>query len=171
MAGLAGCPVGYIRSMAMWSKLNRQDGDLPFDIINVHTYCRSYINVNGAQIAVGSSPESFGLVESLQELIDWRDTYYPEKEIWLTEFGWDTNEDYLTEQSSHSYGEYTSRQVQAMWMVRSYLLLSASGSCRPYRQIRPCNRLRPHHRAAAQIRITRRVPFSSRSSFLFCGWA
>jgi len=127
MAGLAGCPVGYIRSMAMWSKLNRQDGDLPFDIINVHTYCRSYINVNGANIAVGSSPEEFGLVESLQELVDWRDTYYPDKAIWLTEFGWDTNESYLTEQSSHSYGEYTSRQVQAMWLVRSYLLLSASG--------------------------------------------
>lgn len=127
MAGLAGCPVGYIRSMAMWSKLNRQDGDLPFDIINVHTYCRSYVDVNGANIAVGSSPEEFGLVESLQDLIDWRDTYYPDKPIWLTEFGWDTNESYLTEQSSHSYGEYTSRQVQAMWLVRSYLLLSASG--------------------------------------------
>ncbi|MBO5111010.1 MAG: hypothetical protein J6D21_09875 [Clostridia bacterium] len=132
MAGLAGCPVGYIRSMAMWAKLNRQDGDLPFDIINVHTYCRSYINVNGNNVAVGSSPESFGLVESLQELIDWRDTYYPDKQIWLTEFGWDTNEDYLTEQSSHSYGEYTSRQVQAMWMVRSYLLLSASGVDRAF---------------------------------------
>ena len=132
MAGLAGCPTSYIRSMAMWSKLNRQDGDLPFDIINVHTYCRSYINVNGAQIAVGSSPESFGLIESLQELIDWRDTYYPDKQIWLTEFGWDTNEDYLTEQSSHSYGEYTSRQVQAMWMVRAYLLFSASGIDKAY---------------------------------------
>ena len=127
MAGLAGSSLSYIRAMDMWAKLNRKDGEIPCDVFNVHTYCVKSVNVNGASISVGCSPEEYGLAESLQDLVEWRDTYYPDKEIWLSEFGWDTNQSYETKPSSHAYGEYTGRQVQAMWLVRSYILLSASG--------------------------------------------
>jgi hypothetical protein len=48
-------------------------------------------------------------------------------EIWLTEFGWDTNQSFKTSTSAHAYGEFTGRQVQGIWLVREYLLLSAIG--------------------------------------------
>jgi len=60
-------------------------------------------------------------------LVEFRDKYYPNVEVWLTEFGWDTNESYETMTSAHSYADYSSREVQAMWLVRAYLLLAASG--------------------------------------------
>ena len=76
---------------------------------------------------VGISPDEGDIVGAFDTIIDWRDRYYPDMEIWLTEFGWDTNQSYKTSTSSHAYAEYTGRQVQAMWLVREYLLLSSVG--------------------------------------------
>ena len=127
MGGLAGIPLDYIRSMDLWAKFNRQDGELPMDVINVHSYCEENVKVGNRYYVVGVSPEQFGLAEALQDLVEWRDTYYPDKEIWLTEFGWDTSGKYSSSVSVHEYADYTTRQIQAMWLVRAYLLLSASG--------------------------------------------
>ena len=127
MGGLAGIPLDYIRSMDLWAKFNRQDGELPMDVINVHSYCEKNVKVGSIYRTVGISPEEFGLVEELQALVEWRDTYYPDKEIWLTEFGWDTSGKYSSSVSVHEFGGFTTRDIQAMWLVRSFLLLSASG--------------------------------------------
>lgn len=127
MGGLAGIPVDYIRSMDLWAKFNRQDGMLPVDVINVHSYCEARVKINNRYYTVGVSPEEFGLVDELKELIEWRDTYYPDKEIWLSEFGWDTSDSYRSSVSVHPYADYNTRQIQAMWLIRGFLLLSASG--------------------------------------------
>ena len=127
ISGLAGIQTRYIKTMCFWLKNNRPDGTIGMDAFNVHTYCRKIITYNGYSIEVGVSPEAADLAGQLSDLIEFRDTYYPEKEIWLTEFGWDTNQSYLTEGSAHAYGPYTGRQVQAMWLVRSYLILSSIG--------------------------------------------
>lgn len=132
MAGVAGSSLDYILAMEMWAKFNRQDGKLPFDVVNVHSYCTKTINVNGKSVIVGASPEEGGLYKKLDKFVDWRNTYYPDMEVWITEFGWDTNQSYDTKTSSHGYGEYTGRQVQAMWLIRTWVLFAASGADKAY---------------------------------------
>jgi len=136
MSGLAGIGDRYITSMCYWMRANRSDiqgtwtsknDTIAMDAFNVHTYFGEYYVLNGEGVYVGVSPEEFGLVDAMSALIEFRDRYYPDVEVWLTEFGWDTNESYETMTSSHRYGEYTSRQVQAMWLTRAYLLLSSCG--------------------------------------------
>ncbi len=127
MAGLAGIGSNYISSMVYWMKANRTDGCIAMDAFNVHTYFGKTFYLNGQDITVGVSPEEFGLIDAMAVLTEFRDKYYPNVEVWITEFGWDTNQSYETMTSAHAYGEYSGREVQAMWLARAYLLLSASG--------------------------------------------
>ncbi len=127
MSGLAGIQNRYIRAMCFWLEHNRADGDIGIDAFNVHTYCRKTIEYNGYAIEIGVSPEDADLAGALADILEFRNTYYPDKEVWLTEFGWDTNQSYLTQGSSHAYGPYTGRQVQAMWLTRAYFILASIG--------------------------------------------
>ena len=127
MAGVSGISNEYIMAMCYWMQANRADGKVAVDAFNVHHYMSKQIEIEGNKLYVGISPEEANLVGILSQLIEIRDKYYPEKEVWITEFGWDTNQSYATVNSSHAYAEYTGRQVQAMWLTRAYLLLSACG--------------------------------------------
>ncbi len=127
MSGLAGIQNRYIKAMCFWLEHNRTDDTIGMDAFNVHTYCRKTIANNGFTIEIGVSPEAADLAGSLNDIVTFRDTYYPDKEVWLTEFGWDTNQSYLTQGSSHAYGPYTGRQVQAMWLTRAYFILASIG--------------------------------------------
>ncbi len=128
MAGVSGVNNEYITAMCYWMKANRNDGKIAFDAFNVHHYMTKTIELpNGSTTSVGISPEEANIAGLLSQLIGIRDKYYPEKEVWITEFGWDTNQSYATSTSAHAYGEYTGRQVQAMWLTRTYLILSAIG--------------------------------------------
>lgn len=127
MAGLAGVGTRYIQAMAFWMKHNRNDGQVGLDAFNVHTYCKKLIRYNGYQVYVGVCPEIGKITEYVQELTAWRDKYYPTKEVWLTEFGWDTNTSYATENACHPYGDFTAREIQAMWLVRAYFMFASVG--------------------------------------------
>ena len=127
MAGLAGVGSRYVSDMIYWMKANRPDGQVAMDAFNVHSYFCKEFTINGQQILMGVSPEEFGLIDDLSGLLELRDKFYPEKEVWLTEFGWDTATSYTTKTACHAYGDYTAREVQAMWLVRAYLIMSAAG--------------------------------------------
>ena len=143
MSGGAGLSYARLKAVEFWCKYNRKDGKLPFDVINAHCYCGKKLDEKGiaelvdvnlvdrgdqtGNIFVGVSPEEGNIVANFDSIRDWRDRYYPNMEIWLTEFGWDTNQSYKTSTSAHAYAEYSGRQVQAMWLVREYLLLSSIG--------------------------------------------
>ncbi|MBQ8546281.1 MAG: hypothetical protein IJ437_05020 [Clostridia bacterium] len=142
IAGLAGVQDRYIMSMAYWMRANRTDGCIAMDAFNVHTYFGKYFYMNDQAICVGVSPEEYGLVDALADLVQFRDKYYPDVEVWLTEFGWDTNQSYETMTSAHAYNtkdlngdgtisEYEkvmrAREIQGMWLVRAYILLSSTG--------------------------------------------
>ena len=142
IAGLAGIQNRYIMSMAYWMRANRTDGSIAMDAFNVHTYFGKYFYMNDQSIIVGVSPEEFGLVDAMSDLVGFRDKYYPDVEVWLTEFGWDTNQSYETMTSAHAYNtkdlngdgeisEYEkvmrAREIQGMWLVRAYILLSSCG--------------------------------------------
>ena len=142
IAGLAGIQDRYIMSMAYWMRANRTDGSIAMDAFNVHTYFGKYFYMNDQTIIVGVSPEEFGLVDAMSKLVEFRDKYYPDVEVWLTEFGWDTNQSYETMTSAHAYdtkdlngdgiiSEYEmvmrAREIQGMWLVRAYILLASCG--------------------------------------------
>lgn len=111
----------YLNGIRFWSDAHR-GGSLPFDVINIHHY-----STTGA---TGKSPEEDKLVEQLQRVTGWRDTYAPDKEVWYSEFGWDTNPS--TSQSTRAIGPYSIEQVQGQWIVRAYLLSRAAGVDRAF---------------------------------------
>ena len=141
-AGFAGIQDRYIMTMAYWMRANRTDGCIAMDAFNVHTYFGKYFYMNDQSIIVGVSPEEYGLVDAMSALVQYRDKYYPDVEVWLTEFGWDTNQSYETMTSAHAYdtedlngdgeiSEYEkvmrAREIQGMWLVRAYILLASCG--------------------------------------------
>ncbi len=127
MAGLAGIQTRYIKSMVFWMENNRSDGKVAMDAFNVHTYCKKLISFNGYRVYVGVCPEIGGITDEVKELCEYRDKYYPDIEVWVTEFGWDTNTSYETENACHPYANFTARQLQAMWLVRAYFMFASVG--------------------------------------------
>ena len=111
LAGLAENSTTYIQQI-----LNESGGRVPFDVINIHTYCKSNVD--------GYSPEneSYGLEKNLGAFMDWRNQNLPHLPVWLTEFGWDT---YLLN-NSHSY-VYAPPPQQANYILRSFFIALKMG--------------------------------------------
>lgn len=123
MGGLAKPEIEYLKAMKLWSEFHR-DGDFPADVINLHHYSND-AGGQGSQPTTGVSPEADGLRERFQRVVEWRDRFLPGKEIWVSEFGYDTNP-----QSTYrapAIGNDSAEEIQGRWIVRSYLALAASG--------------------------------------------
>lgn len=123
MAGLAFPEIEYLKALKLWSDLHR-DGSFPADVINLHHYSNNAGGQSG-QSTCGISPEDDHLREKMTALVQFRDTHYPEKEIWLSEFGYDTHAS--SPQRSPAIGKTPAEEVQAWWLMRSYLALAAAG--------------------------------------------
>jgi len=111
MGGIAELNLDYIRAMDFWFKHNRSDGKFAADVINLHHYSN-----NGSY---GICPEEDKLKEKLEIIVKYRNMYLSDKEVWLTEFGWDTTQG--------SYQSAPSFEAQAQWIVRGYLLATVAG--------------------------------------------
>ena len=123
MGGTAGLSLGYVKAMKAWADANRS-GRFPADVLNVHHYS----NDGGEQESLGTvgiSPEADHLRERVQALTDYRDRTLPSLELWVTEFGYDTNP--KSPQRAPVIGPYSQEEVQGQWLVRSYLALAAAG--------------------------------------------
>ncbi len=106
LAGLAKNDTTYIQKI-----LAASNGRVPFDVINIHTYCTDDKD--------GYSPENenYGLEKNLGPFMDWCKKTLPDIPVWLTEFGWDT---YMNG-NSHSY-VYAPKEQQANYILRSYFV-------------------------------------------------
>lgn len=127
--GLAGLSLSYIQAMKLWSDYYR-NGSFPADVINVHHYCNTRGRQHPKEIAYGISPEEDGLKEKLEKLVKWRNANLPDKEIWLTEIGWDTDPNtYQSAAKGHKrYPDgITMNEIQGQWLVRAFLAGSAAG--------------------------------------------
>jgi len=111
LGGLAKNNTTYIQKILAASK-----GRVPFDVINIHTYCTDDKD--------GYSPEneSFGLEKNLSIFMDWCKKTLPDIPVWLTEFGWDT---YSTP-AQHSY-VFAPAPQQANYIIRSYFVALKMG--------------------------------------------
>lgn len=122
LGGLAGLSLDYLTAMQHWAEFNR-GGRFPAGVINLHHYC-----TDGGEQGFGKtgiSPEADDLRGKLEAVAKWRDTNAPHCELWLTEFGWDT--DPRSPIHCPAIKSMDAQTVQAAWLVRAYLLLSAAG--------------------------------------------
>ncbi len=122
MAGLADPDLDYVKAMKLWSDYHR-NGDFPVDVINVHHYCNDGNSQTSGSI--GISPEAGDLKGLMTEFVQYRNTWLPGKEVWITEFGYDTHPSSV--QRAPAIASYSQEEVQAQWLVRSYLALAAAG--------------------------------------------
>lgn len=153
LAGLADLRVGYIKAMKTWFVENRTPGVqgfvsgplYPFDVLNFHHFSSSnnrslsqifsYEDISGnplegSQYAI--CPECDDLRGDLSAMLDEINNIDPvlgEKEVWLSEFGYDAQ--YGPGQTSSgmriAISDPVKRQLrQAQWLVRSFLEISAA---------------------------------------------
>ncbi len=123
MGGLARPEIEYLKAMKLWAEFHR-NGEFPADVINLHHYSNDS-GGQGGNPTTGISPEADGLRERFERIVRWRDRFLPGKEVWVSEFGYDTNP-----QSTYrapAIGSDSAEEVQGRWIVRSYLALTASG--------------------------------------------
>lgn len=112
MGGLAGLYTDYVLAMNYWFKHNRTDGEFAADVLNFHYY------------AGRVSPEEAGFFARAKNVIDTVHEKIPGKEVWLTEFGWDT---YINPAGGRSMVCAPDLKSQADWLLRSYLIGAAAG--------------------------------------------
>lgn len=122
MGGIAKPDINYVKAIKLWSDYNR-NGSVPFDVINVHHYCNDGADQSSGK--VGISPEADNLKGLMKEFVSYRNKYLPGKEVWITEFGYDTHPESV--QRAPSVGTFNQEEVQGQWLVRSYLALAAAG--------------------------------------------
>jgi hypothetical protein len=137
LAGLAGSGPSdwvtnvttYLDGMRAWSAAHR-GGSFPADVLNVHDYCFGPDPFGTANPKPGLSPEECGLSGLLAKIVSYRDAKLPGKELWLTEFGYDTHP--KSRLRAPAIGTATAEAVQGQWLVRSLLALFESGIDRAF---------------------------------------
>jgi hypothetical protein len=124
LGGLTGMNLPYLRAMKFWADYNR-GGSFPADVINIHHYSNTGNEQGFQPNGHGISPEDDHLREKMVEVARWRDTNVPDAELWMTEFGYDTNP--ASPLHAPKLGSLSAEQVQAAWLVRPYFALAAAG--------------------------------------------
>ena len=135
----------FLKDMLRWFDENRTeeawlehndtlDGYVkyPFDVLNGHYYCPD------GSAPTGVSPEQDRMYERLMDFMEFRALYLPDKEIWMSEFGWDSAQgspqsatvEYTKSGTVYNAGinvGLTGVEVQGRWLVREYLIMAAAG--------------------------------------------
>lgn len=94
-----------------------------YDALNVH----SYAELQGWPTWKRSFPEDPALnrfVAEIASLCAWRDAHAPGKEVWLTEFGYDSTTKKPDPKTEFKEWVGISDEQQAQWLVRSWLLFA-----------------------------------------------
>ncbi len=107
----------YLDGMRTWATAHR-GGSFPADVVNVHLY--SFGNGGAAP-----SPEADDVKGKLAAIVAYRDANLPGKELWWTEFGYDT--DSASPLGAPALGANSAMIVQAQWLVRDLLIGLALG--------------------------------------------
>ena len=123
MGGLIEIRTDYIDAMKKWFAANRKDGKFAADVINFHHYAwkdgKSWQGGGPAK-----SPEEDNFRGKMEAMVKYRDQNLPGVEVWISEFGWDTNPQ--SRLSPPAIGPFDKQEVQGQWLVRSYLAFAAA---------------------------------------------
>jgi len=137
LAGLAGAGPkdfasnvkSYLDGMRAWAAAHRA-GSFPADVINIHDYCFGPDPFGTANPRPGLSPEDCKLEDLMASIVSYRDQDLSGKELWLTEFGYDTYP--KSRLRAPAIGSNSAEVVQGQWLVRSFIALMASGLDRAF---------------------------------------
>jgi serine/threonine-protein kinase ATR len=102
-----------------------------YDVLNVH----SYPELAGWPTWKRSFPEDPRLkkfVPDIADLCRWRDAHARGKEVWLTEFGYDATTKKPDPKTEFKEWTGVTDEQQAVWLVRSWLLLATMPIDRAY---------------------------------------
>ncbi len=96
-----------------------------WDILNIHCYAE----VEGWPTWRRSFPEdpATHFIENVGHVLRWRDQHAPTKEVWVTEFGFDATTKPAPPKGDFVKWQGSTEEQQAMWSVRSFLLLARFG--------------------------------------------
>jgi hypothetical protein len=123
MGGISKLKLDYIKQMKAWFEANRPDGKFAADVINVHHYSWSGKGPSGGGPAL--SPEADNFRGRMEEFVNYRNEHLPGLEVWISEFGWDTNPDSPLRVPQISGNDM--QETQGQWLVRAYLAFAAAG--------------------------------------------
>jgi hypothetical protein len=124
MGGILGVNLKWIEQIQYWFENNRADNAFVFDVINIHHY--SWKNGNGpAGGGPAKSPEEDDFKGRMKAIVDYRDKHFPNVEVWISEFGWDTNQG--SPLAPPVIAPFDAQEIQAQWLVRAYLAFAAAG--------------------------------------------
>ncbi|AHF17065.1 hypothetical protein [Niabella soli] len=124
MGGLSNVDINYIKRMKSWFEANRKDKQFAADVLNFHIYAfKDGQSWQGGGPAL--SPEDARFKEKLAAVVAYRDQNLPGKEVWVSEFGWDTNPQSVL--APPPIGSMDMQEIQAIWLVRAYLAFAAAG--------------------------------------------
>ena len=101
-----------------------------YDVINIHLYAE----VEPWPTWRRSYPEDpkTKFLENIQHVLTWRAQNAPDKEVWLTEFGWDASTQPPPATGTFSKWIGNSETEQAQWIVRAWLLCASLDLDRAY---------------------------------------
>jgi hypothetical protein len=119
----------YLDGVQTWATAHR-NGDFPADVINAHYYSFGPDASGTVNPRAAVSPEASQVKETMALLRAYRDTKLPGKELWLTEFGYDTDQQSVLH--APPLGSSSAAIVQGQWIVRYYLALLAAGFDRAF---------------------------------------
>ena len=127
MSGITGLYLDYVKGIHSWAKMHRKDEAFPADVINFHHYSNNFGGQAGGPTkeSKGVSPEEDDLYGRLKKLVDYRNSYLPGKEIWVSEFGYDVHQG--SPQRVELVGNFDAEEMQGQWLVRSFLAIAAAG--------------------------------------------
>lgn len=111
----------FLDAMRAWSTAHR-GGSFPADVVNVHLYS---FGPGGNPPAPAPSPEADGVKDKLAAIVAYRDQNLPGKELWWTEFGYDTYDQ--SPLHAPAIGGSSAEIVQGQWLVRAFLAGAAAG--------------------------------------------
>ncbi len=119
----------YLDGMRAWATAHR-GGDFPADVVNVHYYSFGPDAAGTAMPRPAVSPEDDHVKDAMSRLRAYRDANLPGKELWLTEFGYDTDPQSVLH--APALGPNSAAIVQGQWLVRYYLAVLAAGFDRAF---------------------------------------
>lgn len=113
-----------------WSMPTDLFKDTPelYDVLNVHKYAlKSHWPAFERTYPENSS---VNYPATIQKTIDWRDANAPDKEVWITEFGYDAS----TKEPAPDNAQWkdSTDLQQAQWIIRSFLVFSGMDLDRAY---------------------------------------
>lgn len=120
------CNVESTKSDRYWkgADLFKDRKDL-FDVIQIHRYAIA----EQWPVWRRTYPENPGVpfLSSIRDLRAWRDINAPDKQLWVTEFGWDSSSKKPDPDGEWAKWVGSTDDEQARWIVRSFLLFSEMG--------------------------------------------